>query len=150
MSTLKIIPAAGLLLLGLGTAGCENPVTPGHHDDPVMVVVLDDDTEIARADLVGPVSGEIVVGVAAQSPLLAVVFVDEHGDPLEPHEHTLRVTPQDAAVATWIPTEPGGFEGRVQGGQAAGQTRFTFEWVHGAVDTGHSESTFSIPVTVSP
>lgn len=144
------VAAAALAITMAGAVACDNPVVETEEHDPVAVSIRAGSTEIAYADASG-FTGEIIVGPGNESQLLTVVFLDEEGDALDPDgEHVLDVVAQDADVATWIPTSPGAFSGRVQGGATAGQTTFTFQWIHGPLASGHPEGEFDVRVTVSP
>lgn len=147
---MRIRLAAALAVAVAGTAACDNPVVHTEEHEPVAVSIRDGTTEIAYADASG-FTGEIIVGPGNQSQLLTVVFLDEEGDPLDPGgEHSLVVVPEDAGVATWVPTSSGAFSGRVQGGAVAAQTMFAFQWIHGTPASGHAEGEFDVRVTVSP
>ena len=130
-------------------ASCDNPVTDTAHDEPSAVVIIQGATEIARADANG-FTDDIIVAPGRESEILTVIFLDDDGDELDPEgDHVLGVTSGDPDVATWIPATPGAFSGRVRGAEA-GQTMFTFHWIHGTVLSGHSEGDFDVRVTVSP
>lgn len=118
------------------TMACDNPVTPHEeHEEPAGLAVFAGGSEILRA-IDGEIEGALPeVEVGAQSEVLTVVFLDEHGDGLDlagESDVYLRASPANTAVATWEGT---GYTGRIIG-QAAGGTTIQFDLMHGEPPSG--------------
>ena len=134
-----------MISLLAAVAACDNPVTPGEHEEEVHgVSILQGDTEVARY-LEGEVSGALpAVAAGTTGPLLTVVFLDHDGEPLAVGDEegvSLRARSQNTSVAHFDVTD---FGGRVVG-VAAGTTTIIFDLMHG----GHADfSSLGIPVTV--
>ena len=135
----------GLVFVAALAAGCDNPVKGEVHEDPAGVSILQGTTEVARY-FEGEVTGALPTVTAGQSgPLLAVVFLDHDGEPLDlgtESDLTMRARSANTNVADF---ELSGFGGRVEG-VAAGSTTIIFDLMHG----NHADfSTLGIPVTVT-
>lgn len=134
-----------MISLLAAVAACDNPVTPGEHEEEVHgVSIVQGDTEVARY-FEGEVSGALPpVAAGTSGPLLTLVFLDHDGEPVDvDHEEevSLRARSQNTSVADFEVTE---FGGRVVG-VAPGATTIIFDLMHG----GHADfSTLGIPVTV--
>jgi len=136
-----------IAIAALALGACDNPVTPGApHEEPAGVAVFMGGTEIARA-IDGEVTGALPeVAEGAQSGLLTIVLLDEHGDGLDlsgEDDVYLRVTIEDPAVAEW---QGSGYSGFIAG-VVEGTTTLTFELMHGEPPGGHADFT-SMPLDV--
>ena len=137
---------AAMISLLAAVAACDNPVTPGEHEEEVHgVSILQGDTEVARY-LEGEVSGALpAVAAGTTGPLLTIVFLDHDGQPVAVGDEegvSLRARSQNTSIADFEVTD---FGGRVVG-VAAGSTTIIFDLMHG----GHADfSTLGIPVTVN-
>ena len=136
----------GLMFVAALAAGCDNPVKGEEHEEEAAgVSIRNGTTEVARY-FDGEITGALPTVAAGQSgPLLAVVFLDHDGEPLDlgvESELTMRARPANTNIADF---ELSGFGGRVEG-VAAGSTTIIFDLMHG----NHADySTLGIPVTVT-
>lgn len=149
MYSISFRTSLGVAAAVLALAGCDNPVSPEHHEEPHGIVILADTIELARVTG-GVTVGQIEVAQGAQTPGLTVVFLDDHDEEITlEEEYSLDVTSTTPAVATWQGTPAGGFNGRVNG-HVAGSTLLEFQLVHGPIAGGHAEGgVFVVPVTVT-
>ena len=145
-SVRRVRRVVGMISLLAAVAACDNPVTPGGHEEEAHgVSILLGDTEVARY-FEGEVTGVLpAVAAGAEGALLTVVFLDHDGEALDlEHEEeiSLRARSANADVADF---EVSGFGGRVQG-LSAGSTTIIFDLMHG----DHADfSTLGIPVTIT-
>ena len=136
---------AAMMSLVAAVAACDNPVTPGQHEEEVHgLSIVEGETEVARY-FEGEITGELPDVVAGQEgPVLTLIFLDHDGDAIDVGSEegvSLRARPTNAAIADF---EVDGFAGRVQG-VAEGSTTIVFDLMHG----GHADfSSLGFPVTV--
>lgn len=138
-------------------AACDNPIDPGddhddheHHAPEVVAVYLDDELVAKAGYEPGTVEGELRVAAGGSLEGLRIVFLDDHGHELdEEDDHWLEVDIDDEAVAEFVPSTPGGFEGTFTGLEA-GETAVAFSLMHGSVGHGHADfKSRRIPVIVT-
>ena len=155
-NTIRRALATALVILGsAAAAACDNPVAVEEHDEeehehaePERVRIRFADQVVATAGYQqGSAEGEI--GLVAGSTVTDVVieFLAEDGDVLETEdEDYLELELADPAVATFTPTEPGGFTGRIEA-RADGETTATLRLMHGELGEGHPDF-ISTPIRV--
>lgn len=141
--------AALALLACMPLAACDNPVSPGEHIKPNGIVIRDGATAVVQ--VAGTtVTGALTVQAGVQSPALTVHFLDGGGNAITPPQgYYLNVVTAAPGIATWVQATPGEFGGRLQG-VAAGTATLEFQWVHGAVGSGHPDAAFEIDAVVTP
>jgi predicted small secreted protein len=141
--------AALALLACVPLAACDNPVSPGEHIKPAGIAIRDGATTVVQV-MGTTVTGGLAVQAGQQSPPLTVHFLASGGNEMTPpHGYYLNVVSKAAGTATWVQATPGEFAGRLQG-IAAGTATLEFQWVHGAVGSGHVDERFEIDVVVTP
>lgn len=137
-------------------AACDNPVDPGddhgheHHAPEVVAVYLDGELLAKAGYEPGTVEGEVRVAAGGSLEGLRIVFLDDHGHEIdEEDDHWLDVDIADEAVAEFVPSTEGGFEGTLVGLEA-GETAVAFSLMHGSVGHGHADFiSRRIPVIVT-
>ena len=147
-SLLRAARSAAPLMLMAALAGCDNPVSEGAHAQVSGVILRAGGTDLVVVTASGATGGISLVA-GAQSPQITVIFTDNSGDEITPPSgYYLDVETSSAAVATWAPTAPGAFTGRIVG-QAAGTASLEFKYMHGNVGSGHEDESFIVAVAVT-
>jgi hypothetical protein len=126
-----------LFLVAAVLTACDNPVAGDRHVHPDGIVIRQNTTTLVRVEG-QQVTGQLALSLGQQTGPLTVRFLDDDGDEIAPESgYWLRVTAQPA-IATWAPDVAGGFTGTLTG-TAADVGTITFEWMHGAVGSGHAD-----------
>jgi hypothetical protein len=156
MTSLSTAARGLFALVGvLALAACSNPVSSGDHTRPLGVEVVGDGGVLIRAlaasrEANPVITGQLTVQAGEQTAPLTVRFLAAGGEAIPPPQgYYLRVTSGNPGIVTWQQATEGEFGGRLVG-VGAGSSTLVFDFMHGAVGRGHSDQSFTLPVTVQP
>ncbi|MDX1493425.1 MAG: hypothetical protein R3253_05160 [Longimicrobiales bacterium] len=136
--------AALSLIVALGVAACGDDIAGLDEDHPeaASVQLVMNAQVIATFDFAtNSWTGEMEVAAGAETPHIAVNFLDEGGAVIDfesDPDTYLAVEVEDESIAEFEQDTPGEFGGHLHG-VAAGETDVTFMLMHGAVGSGHAD-----------